>query len=57
MEYQMFYIGTDLKDVQTSLQRILNTDYEEAVNMYNYFVSAFSFYTKQSANPILKIRY
>lgn len=57
MEYQMFYIGTDLKDVQTSLQRILNTDYEEAVNMYDYFVSAFSFYTEQGANPILKIRY
>ena len=57
MEKMMFYIGTDLKDVENTLQRILNNNCKEAKDMYDYFVSAFSFYTEQGANPILKIQY
>ena len=54
---QMFYIGTELKDIKESLRRILNMNCKEAVTMYDYFVSAFSFYTEQDANPILKVLY
>lgn len=57
LDNKMIYIGTNLDDVKSSLTFILNPNNEKYEDTYNYLVSAFSFYTEQGANPILKITY
>ena len=57
LNFKELYIGVELEDVKEQLKNILLMDDSLGKETYDYFIRAFTFFSNQGSNPILKITY